>query len=190
LILIANLDLHVFSFSSNTFFAFCPFYFPLDGSLIVCGGKGKTVHFVEMTDQGFRRKSAPVVLEGVIFSIDFAPLYEDFGLQNEIKKLGLAVGTDDGGGGIVTLFDWNKCQKKLQVTRPRTVRSVRFHTTTPLLAVGDSGNSIVYIDLLGEQVMKEFSCRSRIHTIDFSPCGRFIAVADDTSFSIRELMVC
>jgi len=130
-----------------------------------------------------------VLSEGIIFSIAFAPFYENVGLVKEIKQLGLAVGGDDGGGGIVTLFDWGKCVKTLQVTRPRTVRSVKYHPTTPLLAIGDSGNDIVYIDLLGEQVMKEFRSRSRINTIDFSPCGRFIALADDTSFSIREVMV-
>jgi hypothetical protein len=151
-------------------------------NMIVCGGREKKVHFVSITPTGFQERRKPVQLKGMIFSVD-AVLEAVEG----IAHVGLAVGSDDGGDGVVTLFDIEKCEKVLEITRPRTVRCVCYHPTNPLLVIADSGNNVIYVDLLAEQVAKEFRCPSRVTSVDFSACGRFIALADDTSFTIREV---
>ncbi len=150
--------------------------------MIICGGREKKVHFVSITPTGFQERRKPVQLRGMIFSIDVAPESVE-----GIGHVGLAVGSDDGGDGVVSLFDIKKCEKVLEITRPRTVRCVRYHPTNPLLMIADSGSSVIYIDLLAEQVAKEFRCSSRVTAVDFSVCGRFVALADDTGFTLRDV---
>uniref|UniRef100_A0A7S4HP16 Ion transport domain-containing protein n=2 Tax=Odontella aurita TaxID=265563 RepID=A0A7S4HP16_9STRA len=147
-----------------------------DGSYLACGGREKQIHFVSSLD--LKARCGPIQAKGRIWSIDF--------MRNGCKEIGLAVSTGDY---LATIYDIRNDlpMPTLQVSRPRTVRSLCYHPDLPVLALGDGSNHVTIIDLIEEETIWEFSVGGRVHSLDFSRCGGFLAVgADDCRFTIHE----
>ena len=122
---------------------------------------------------------------GRVNSIDFVQgndSISEYGLDD----LGMAIGTADG---LVTVFS-NSFEPRLQASRPRSVRCVKYHTTLPILAIGDDKNTITLVDLVQGKKYAEFDVEGRVNAIDFSPLGDFIAIASDSGhFYIHDFEV-
>lgn len=142
-----------------------------DGSLIATGGRNHVLHILSSETLKPHCDDEPVEVDGRIWSIAFSPH-------------GLAVGSSND---VATLFDAETFTPRLKILRPRTVRSVVYHPTLPLLAVGDGGNIVSIVHYEQEETVHEFSASGRVNCLAFSPLGDYLVVgADDCKFSVHE----
>lgn len=161
-----------------------------DGSYLACGGREKKLHFFNLVNRlgevrddadGFHSdlvpRCKPIQVKGRVWSIDFMP--------KGCHEIGLAVGTGDY---LATIYDTSGeiPTATLQVARPRTVRCLSYHPDLPVIALGDGANHVAIIDLIEEETIWEFSVGGRVHSLNFSRCGGFLAVAADGSVGLSD----
>lgn len=154
-----------------------------DGSFIACGGRERNIHFLSSSDLSKCGESI-MSIGGRVTSIDFVPKLTIDHFGDEVSSLNLAVGTDSC---TALLYDLNSRDQNLKIVRLRSVRSVRYHPYLPILAVGTDEHHVVIVNLIDEQVIKEVDAGGRVHSMDFSSCGAYLAVAcDDGIISMYE----
>ena len=160
----------------------CAVSWSYDGNLIIVGSKQNHLHFI--SSETFRPIRDPVRTGGRVRTIDCISevALEDIG--ESVLSYGIAIST---GQNYSNIYDMRTFEANLEVSRTRTIRCVRYHPTLPILAIGDGGNEVMIVDLVGERKIAQFAVQGRVNSIDFSPIGDFIVVAsDDCSFTIHE----
>jgi WD40 repeat protein len=153
-----------------------------DGKIIIVGSKQMNLHFI--SSETFRPIRDPVRTGGRVRTIDCVSedTFDDVG--EYAAPYGIAITT---GQNCSNMYDLRTFETTLEVSRSRTIRCLRYHPSLPILAIGDGGNEVMIVDLVGERKMAQFSVQGRVNSIDFSPIGDYIVVAsDDCSFTIHE----
>jgi hypothetical protein len=59
------------------------------------------------------------------------------------------------------------------------VRCLSYHPLLPLLALGDSGNTVSIVDLFGEETSHELNVAGRVNAVAFSPVGDLLVIGTD-----------
>ena len=153
-----------------------------NGSSIATGGRGKKLYIVSASD--LAPICDPIEIEGQIWSIDFLPQIITLHAGSRANSYSLAVGSSDG---VATLYDVDNFMPTLSVSRSKTVRCLAFHPLLPLLAIGDSGNTVSIVDFFGEVTAHELYVGGRVNTVAYSPAGDFLVIGtDDGCFTFHE----
>jgi len=152
-----------------------------DASMILAGGRGMNLHII--SNSTYLPVCKPIPTGGRIRLIDCLSHVVHSQIDG-MSSVSIAVVTGQSFAGI---YDSKTLEPTMEISRKRTVRCLCYHPSLPVLAIGDGGNNIVIVDLLGERKIAAFSVGGRVNSIDFSPAGDFIAVgSDDCTFTIHE----
>jgi len=148
-----------------------------DGRSLVVGGRGMNLHHLNTTN--FQLMCEPIPISGRIWMVDSLSPLALTNVGEHASSFGLAV---TYGKNTATVFDLNSNQIALEITRPRTVRCLKYHPTLPVLAIGDGSNEVIILDLVGERKLASFFVQGRVNAIAFSTLGDYIAVGSDACF--------
>lgn len=146
-----------------------------DGRSLVVGGRGMNLHHLNTTN--FQQLCDPIPIPGRIWMVDSVSPLALTNVGEHASSFGMAV---TYGKNTATVFDLNSNHISLEITRPRTVRCLKYHPTLPVLAIGDGSNEVIILDLVGERKLASFFVQGRVNTIAFSTLGDYIAVGSDT----------
>lgn len=121
-------------------------------------------------------KCNPIPIEERIRTIDVLSQFAYAQGGPNASSFSIAIGT---GENVAKIMNDDTLEVTMEVSRSRSVRCLRYHPTLPILAIGDGSSCVVIEDLIEEIKIAEFSAGGRVNSIDFSPCGDFLAVAAD-----------
>lgn len=133
--------------------------------MLATGGRGKVLHIYSAAT--YELITAPLNIEGRIWGIDFSKLPSETvspkaskspANSQYISEIAVASGAD-----MAIVFD-TSFQPRLQVHRPRTARTIRFHPSLPIVAIGDGSGFVAIVDYEQEETLKEFRVGSRVNT--------------------------
>jgi len=154
-----------------------------DASLIATGGRGKKL-FLVSSNSMLPLMCTPLEIEGQIWAIDFMPQAASLHAGGRANSYSMAVGSSDC---VATLYDIGNRNPTLRVMRPRPVRCLTYHPLLPILAIGDGGNIVSILDILGEETSHEVTVGGRVNALAFSPSGDFLVIgSDDCRFTFHE----
>lgn len=154
----------------------------IDGNTIATGGREKKLHFVDSTS--LQNRGDPISLGGRIWMVDSLSEKSYFETGDYASSFAFAV---SAGRNICSVLDLETMSVSMEIARKRTVRCQKYHPCLPVLAVGDGGNEVIIVDLVGERKLASFFVDGRVNSIAFSPIGDYIGIGtDEGTFTLHD----